>query len=226
MKLLIGTPAYGGQVTTAYMNAVIATIVAAANRGDQVDVMTTSNESLITRARNDVTATFMEGDWDALLFIDADIEFTPQHVFRLWDSPYEVVATPYPMKGINWDAMSQEGGSPDRLKELSRLTVVNTLADSVEDGNGFSTVAEVGTGFLLIRRSAMLKLIEAHPETLYTREMGQVHRYAIFDCEIRDGRYLSEDYLFCHRWRDLGEDVWCDVASPTLYHHGAHRFGG
>ena len=27
---------------------------------------------------------------------------------------------------------------------------------------------------------------------------------------VEDGRYLSEDWMFCHRWRKMNEDVYID----------------
>jgi len=103
--------------------------------------------------------------------------------------------------------------------------VVNTLPDSKEDGNGFSTVLDAGTGFMCITREAIEKLIAALPEIEYEAEQGKGTRWALFDCAIVDGRYLSEDYLFCRRWQDIGGEVWCDVASPTLVHQGSYKFG-
>lgn len=39
------------------------------------------------------------------------------------------------------------------------------------------------------------------------------------------GRYLSEDYMFLRRWRDLGGRVFADL-NVTLAHHGSHPFLG
>jgi hypothetical protein len=39
------------------------------------------------------------------------------------------------------------------------------------------------------------------------------------------GEYLSEDYAFCRRWRDLGGEIWVDLESK-LTHVGAMRFVG
>ena len=38
-------------------------------------------------------------------------------------------------------------------------------------------------------------------------------------------RYLSEDYYFCHLWRELGGEIWSDLAAP-LTHFGNHEFQG
>jgi hypothetical protein len=39
------------------------------------------------------------------------------------------------------------------------------------------------------------------------------------------GRYLSEDYAFCRRWRDMGGKIWVDL-DCKLVHLGQHLFGG
>jgi hypothetical protein len=39
------------------------------------------------------------------------------------------------------------------------------------------------------------------------------------------GEYLSEDYAFCRRWRDLGGELWVDLQSK-LTHVGPMRFAG
>ena len=39
------------------------------------------------------------------------------------------------------------------------------------------------------------------------------------------GRYLSEDFAFCHRWRSTGGEVWVDVQTP-LGHEGSFMFEG
>jgi hypothetical protein len=47
------------------------------------------------------------------------------------------------------------------------------------------------------------------------------------DCMVDpdSGRYLSEDYAFCRRWRDMGGKIWVDL-DCKLMHLGQHLFGG
>jgi hypothetical protein len=50
--------------------------------------------------------------------------------------------------------------------------------------------------------------------------------YSIFDCKIDErGHYLSEDWLFCRRWQEIGGDVWLDP-SISLNHYGHFCFQG
>jgi len=225
MKVLLATPAYGGQVTESYFQSILALMHSAYAKGIQVDIMTLANESLITRARNEVVATFMGGDWTDLLWVDADISFSPQHAWRLLESPHEVCATPYAMKGINWDAVAQATDS-ESARRASILSVINTLPGAKQE-SGFVAALDAGTGFMRVKRSALEKLIAAHPETEYQTEKDVPNktRWALFDCIIHSGRYLSEDYTFCRRWQALGGEVWVDYTSPNLGHQGSYTFG-
>jgi hypothetical protein len=51
--------------------------------------------------------------------------------------------------------------------------------------------------------------------------------FALFDCIIdhETGAYLSEDYSFCRRWRQIGGEIWIDGAS-NLTHTGPYEFVG
>jgi len=225
MKVLIATPAYGGQVTESYLQSIIGLVHSSHAKGIQVDVMTLTNESLITRGRNEIVATFMRGDWTDLFFVDADISFTADHVWRLLESPHPVCATPYAMKGLNWDK-AWMADSPAAARQASIMSVINTLPGAKTEG-GFVSALDAGTGFMRIKREVLEKLIAAHPETAYETEnnVPDKRRWSIFDCAIVDGRYLSEDYLFCRRWQALGGEVWVDYISPNLGHQGSYTFG-
>ena len=39
------------------------------------------------------------------------------------------------------------------------------------------------------------------------------------------GARLSEDYSFCHRWRQCGGEVWANISHP-ITHVGLHRYAG
>jgi hypothetical protein len=50
--------------------------------------------------------------------------------------------------------------------------------------------------------------------------------YAIFDCVIdHRGHYLSEDWLFCRRWQELGGEIWAH-SKVLLNHIGHYEFHG
>src|SRR6056300_536120 len=65
---------------------------------------TTENESLVHRARNVAVGRFMQKtDADVFMFIDADVEFTPDAVIRLVKSEHDVSVAVYPKKVVMWD---------------------------------------------------------------------------------------------------------------------------
>jgi hypothetical protein len=194
-------------------------------------------DSLITRARQAIVAHFLE-QYDAthLLFIDADIGFEPEQVFRLLEFGQDFTAATYPIKKINWDlipAAVQAGREPLESATLSYVVNVDT-SERLVTRQGFVKARYAGTGFLMIRRSALIALIEHYPELRYTREhkaddslQNSRWRSALFNCLIDEasGTYLSEDYSFCRRWTDMGGEIWVDYKS-RLSHVGSMIFRG
>jgi hypothetical protein len=103
-----------------------------------------------------------------------------------------------------------------------------------EERDGFVTAIYAGTGFMLIRRSAVERFISAYPETKYATThtfpaaaVQSANQYNVFDCliEPETRTFLSEDFAFCHRWRRLGGKVWLDTRS-CLQHVGTYDFCG
>lgn len=222
-KILIATPCYGGQVTDLYMRSVIGLIHDGYRRGIQVDVLAQYGESLITRARQDVLATFWGGEWTDLLFIDGDIGFQPENVWRLLDSEWDVCAAPYPLKRIDWESVAL-APSAEVAKRASVETVINFMPEAARDGD-FIEALDAGTGFMRITRDAVELLIASFPALEYQAESGAGTRWALFDTFIDQGRYLSEDYAFCRRWQHIGGQVMVDVAGPDLLHRGLYTYG-
>ena len=99
--------------------------------------------------------------------------------------------------------------------------------------NGLIELHDAGTGFMMIKREAILRMIKHYPELKYNNDvqMGGTdlkdNFYAIFDTMIDpiDKRYLSEDYTFCRRWQDMKEKIWLDP-SISLNHYGSFCFQG
>ena len=85
--LVVGTPAYGGMITTLYAASLLKLQHAVHQRGDlDLTVLMPSGDALITRSRQDLVAHFMGMPTAThLLFIDSDIGFEPEQVFRFLD---------------------------------------------------------------------------------------------------------------------------------------------
>lgn len=234
--LYVATPCYGGMLNLAYVSSLLGLQEACRERGIGLYVDLMGGDALISRARSRLAARFLaHPEATHLLFIDADIGFAPQNVFRLLDAGREMAAGVYPIKRIDWEKVRSAAKAD--VKDLLAASVgyvvrfLPTPDNSVEVDDGFAKVAYGGTGFLMIARSAMQRLVDAHPELRAgMRDMNDnlaPEAVMVFETMIEPetGQYLSEDYAFCRRWRDLGGEIWADFESP-LVHVGHAVYAG
>lgn len=240
--IFIATPCYGGQVTEPYMRSILR-LGMMCNRYDIPFTMSTlANESLVTRARNTLTAFFMASEATHLFFIDADIEFDAEDVLRMVAYDQPVIAGAYPKKSVDWNGVRKaaEHGETDLPEHASNYAI---NFDFVKDAQGKPTnniqiennlirLHDAGTGFMCIQREAIQKLFDAHPELKYTNDINidpkyDPYLYALFDTwiEPESNRYLSEDYTFCRRWQATGGKVYLDPR-VNLNHVGHYTFTG
>jgi hypothetical protein len=193
-------------------------------------------DSLITRGRNTLVTTFLDSPTlTHLMFIDADIGFTPDQVTRMLAFDEPVTAGAYPLKILHNDAGLAENIRAGETLETAQLRYVGAPSEGTgrETREGFVTADFAGTGFMLIKRAVFEEMMAAYPETRYTASHNRAtpnpspNQYALFDCiiEKETGHYLSEDYTFCKRWRAVGGKVWLDTQS-RLIHVGPHEFVG
>jgi hypothetical protein len=234
--IYLAVPCYGGQLNLYFVKSLLHLQDACRARGIGLEVELMGGEALITRGRSRLAAQFLAHPKAThILYIDADIGFGPETVFRLLESGKEVVAAVCPLKKIDWEKarMAAKADVAD-LQAASIGYVVRFLPTpdkSIEVENGFAQVAYGGTGFLMITRQAMQRLSDAHPEL--RAKMGDMadnlapEAVMVFDTMIEPetGQYLSEDYAFCRRWRDLGGEIWADVTA-RLTHVGHAAYTG
>lgn len=235
--LVVGTPCYGRQVTDVYAGSLLKLQMACHTRGIGLLVRMIGSDALITRARQNIVAHFLEAEAAThLIFIDADIGFEPEQVFRLLDFDADVTAAIYPVKRLDWDkiaASAQAKHAPLGSVSLSYVLEFEN-SERIAVRNGFARVVYAATGFLMIRRQALLAMIERYRELRYVHEhkhndtlSGSPWRCALFNCMIDEasGTYLSEDFSFCRRWTDMGGEIWADLQS-RLTHVGSVSFEG
>lgn len=245
-KLFIATPMYGGQCAGMYARSIADLAAVCAQHKIPMQLYYLFNESLITRARNYCVDEFIRSDATHLMFLDSDIGFNPQDVIALLamasdDSPYDVIGGPYPKKCISWEKIKQavdKGVADDNPNNLEKYVgdyVFNPKTDQKEIPIGEPVeVRELGTGFMMIKKSVFAKYKEAYPHLSYKPDHvrtehfdGSREIHAYFDCIIdpESKRYLSEDYMFCYNVQKMGGKVWL-CPWMQMNHVGSYVFGG
>ncbi len=190
-----------------------------ANNDLQISFGNESQDSLICRARSIVASEFLtQTDADVLLFIDDDIVWNPDAIKQIVD---EAIA----QKTIICGAY--------RIKNLKehRLAIHYLNDDPITIGPNAPGLVEVkyaSSGFMAIPRN----VLKSVSETLPLVDSGAGNKpdgtpnclfYPFFHPFYPEGTYLSEDYAFCHRARDLGFKIYIDT-KISLGHIGKCTF--
>jgi hypothetical protein len=246
--VFIGTPCYGGLCHVNYVVRLMNTQQLLTQLGIQCSVEFMKNESLITRARNNMVAKFMSNpETTHLLFIDSDITWHPMDVVKLLAAEKDVVGGIYPKKRYAWERLT-----PENIKDfVSRKNLYYNKDKSDEDlirenlvnynlnydrktmkiENNLLEIYTLATGFFCVSRNCLKTMMEKHPQTKYIDDVNYLqgsendYAYALFDCIIVDTHYMSEDWTFCHRWREIGGKIWIDV-TIELSHTGNEDYRG
>ena len=204
-------PCYGGQLSEATFTSFVRFILQAPHWGIEWSMDTLVNESLIPRGRNALVArALLNRRATHVMFLDADVAFEPEHVAILIKADVDVIGGGYPKKSLPIDY------------------VINPLPDGVHDDDK-AEVERLGTGFMLLKRDVFERMAEAMPELKYRDDCGldpaiNDHLYAFFESGLfGHGVYMSEDWLFCNRWRSLGGKIFISKRF-ALSHIGTYCF--
>jgi len=218
-NVFFATPCYGGQVTDQFFLSMFRMSQKFMQHGINFRITTLRNESLITRGRNILTAMFLESECSHLMFIDADIEFEADDILRALAYDKPIMAAAYPKKALP-------------IQYAINFKFVDQDTKQIRVENGAVEVLDASTGFFLIKREVIEKMMQEYPELHYRNDSNideKYHKYcySFFDTihDPDDNRYLSEDYTFCRRWQKIGGEIWLDP-NTKLNHVGSYTFEG
>lgn len=223
IKVFIPLICYNHTCNTEWMMSILKLLNACKEAGLNCSFYPIFFESLVSRARNAAVAHFLEDENNThILFIDSDIIFEPDDVFKLLQSNKEVVAGIYPKKYIVWERLKNQ-------PEAERVDFpVGGQIKMTEDN--FLELDYLPTGFLLINRTAIQKIIDKHPELKYQNDIDGYmsagdNFYDLFKVGIRNGIYESEDWGFCSLWKEVDGQV---LIHPEINvkHVGWHEYSG
>jgi hypothetical protein len=202
-RVLIATPAYDGRLDVWYTNSLVNTIRVAQANNIYVHPVFMSYDALIQRARNDLFALAVEGNYDEMIFIDSDMEWNPMWIMELLGRPEDVV-----------------GGTARKKTDDAEIYVAKTKDLSTHE-NGLIKCDGLGTGFVKLSRKAFTALWDMSPEY---RNENKVRRM-ICDVQVIDGELYSEDTMLFRKLSELGFDCWLDPMM-TCVHIGTKKFYG
>lgn len=207
--IAMATPVYDGKVTVPYLVSMWRTTKALDKMGIKHELLLTEGAS-VEKSRNILVARFMANpDYTHLLFIDADQGWETEHIMRLLAMDRDVI------------------GVAARKKTVERLEWAVRVGTHATIERGAMRVDGIGTGFLLIRRRVIEKMMAHYSELRITTaeavpddDPAKPYLFTLFQTTG-----LSEDLTFCERWTDIGGSVWCDPESD-LIHVGRYDFRG
>jgi len=255
--LYILTPMYGGVCHIGYLMCLISTIELFKEYGIDLKVEFCRNDSLITRARNNLIAKAMSNkNTTHMIFIDSDISWEPIDIIKLMISEKNLIGGVYPLKKYDFSKLIKDERDPSNLNVINSIIAnkssspftknasdedlirynllnynMNYLSTVLNIENNLAKVRHIASGFMMMKRELINSMFLAYPSTKYTDDVGFLqseeneNAYALFDCAIEDGHYLSEDWYFCSRYKKLGGDIFIDV-TINLTHTGTEDYKG
>jgi hypothetical protein len=249
--IILLTPCYNSSMYVTYTESLLQTMFMCKDLGIQATVHFCRNDSLVSRARNNLIAKAMSIPTAThFLFIDADITWSPFDILKLLVADKPIVGGIYPIKNYEWDKLVNNPNAINDIferKKKSQLKDVfsnkdyfqtnmvryniNYSSNMLEIENNLTKVKHLATGFMLIKRSVIELMSKAFPQTKYVDDVNFLSgkendfAFALFDCGVEEGHYFSEDWMFCHRWMKMGGSVYADI-TINLDHTGIETYKG
>ena len=207
--VLLLLPCYGNQMYTQTVESLLDLQLEAYEKGVDFIPFFNSKSSLISLGRSMMLCDVMSlPNWTHVFWVDSDVGFKPEDFFKLLIADKDVVGGYYPIKNypIKW------ASSP------------KVLTDGEVEGDLIETFY-IATGFMLIKKEVIMAMYDHYKTELHFRYFDRefVHLFQPIIDKDNDDLFLSEDYAFRKRARDIGFKTWMHKG-VKLSHTGSHTF--
>lgn len=137
--------------------------------------------------------------YDKLMWIDSDIEWTPDDFLRLYESELDIISGLYVLDPMGSVAaqLPDSRGVPTRMNKVEFIL----HEDPVEVGG-------VGFGFVCVKKG----VFESIPRPWFL--IGRIQWNPDSDMRVNVG----EDYSWCGRAQQAGFKIWIDPKVKLLHH--------
>lgn len=205
-KVCFAIPTITGDVRCETMISLVEAILMCRELGIETDLLVLANCPVLPVARNTLVAMFLaDPEATDLFFIDYDVKFNAEAVIKLLRRTEPIVAGAYRVK------------TDDRIGWAVEIQTADGVPRGKVDGDEVLLRADfMATGFMRIQRDVFAKLQTAYPELKYrenvikteNRKIEEAYDYFAMGVDSVRGRYTTEDFAFCQRWRDIGGELW------------------
>lgn len=233
MHVLIATPTAGQLVTSAYTATLINATRALHSAGLDYHHSTFDGADIVM-ARNYLANEALrrpEVGW--VLWLDSDMAISYDVFARMLRANLPLLGAIYSERSLDLERyveLRNQGLPTDQCRALATNFNVRLQPGKFTITGGVASVLGFGFGCVLTRRDLLQRM--GQTGVAKTVSSGKLSKLGFGDTmfdffgEIRrpDGTYLSEDYSFCQRVLDMGEEVR-GLADVQLGHIGSFEYG-
>ena len=197
-RVYIAIPAYDSRIDVLCMASIFNNIKDLEGRGYEVTFNTKMGDPYIDQARNFLVNTFLRTDCTDLIFVDTDLAFDGNGMWRLMRNDVQVVGGAYPFRSED-----QNGFPVSVLLDEDKKPVTDYEKGLVE-------CRYIPTGFMRINRSVFEALKRNYPD--FTDDSGETKYFRTGQVFLSEGdtRWWGEDNYFCEICRRSGIKVYCE----------------
>jgi hypothetical protein len=210
VKIFIGIPCYDKKVCVSTVQSLMNAMQALLLMEVPFEFKFEPGCPYVTMARNNLVRRFMASECTDLVFIDADLGFSPQAFRDLITSTEDVIGGAYPKK--------------QAVEEFAVSLATDANHHPVNE-NGVLLAEGLATGFLKIRRHVLEKMQDAYPQLAYRDCASGLMTHDLFGTFVKKGRWYGDDYGFCHLWSEIGGKMHC-LPNVDFIHEGSKGFSG
>jgi hypothetical protein len=202
-KIYLLTPCFASLCYVSYVHCLMRTIELCKNYDIKLQVEFCRNDSLVSRARNNLVARAMaDPEMTHIMFIDNDITWDPLDMIKLMVSNKQLVGGIYPLKNYNWSELIKDKQNPfnsnavqtiisrknqsqfknlisdEEMLQYNLLKYnVNYITPALSIEENLAKVKHIATGFMMIQRNVIEKMSKAFPSTKYVDDVNFLRQH-------------------------------------------------
>jgi hypothetical protein len=235
-SLLIAVPTMGGIMKSRTVTSLMRLGKALARNGIDYHFWNVDSSDIVTVRNRYANTLLASPQYDALLFVDSDMEFAPRAVLKMIGHGAPVVAAAYKKKEFDLEAfakaMAKHGDLDKAISRNGAFTVLpaweGTKGKALKLRKGFLSAAGAGMGLCLIHRTALEEMVsEGAVDQLHgVLEDRKYSYYGFFNHMDFKGNLLLEDYSFCCRWTHIMKRQLPVCIDEEIGHVGEFVYSG